>query len=397
MYQIITSLLDTDLYQLTVMQAVWEKFPNANVKYKLFFRKDVFFSPEMAKEVSKQIKLYCDLKFGNEELDYLKSLPFIKDKFINKLKSYCPKQLQLVNGHIKIRNKKGHLSIDIEGPWLYTILFEVPVLAIVNEVYFHHNLNRMETEIKEQEGVEKLLENKKLIRDNNLRVAEFGTRRRWSKEWQNEVVLNLFRLPSFIGTSNVHLAMKYDIKPIGTMSHQWIMAGVGLAGTFRESQSFMLNKWVETYRGDLGIALTDTYGTDAFCKDFDMYFAKLYDGVRQDSGDPIEWGNKMIAHYESLGIDPKSKSYIFSDGLTVERAKTIRDYFNGYNVSFGIGTSLTNNFASHDALNVVFKMTECNGVSTVKLSDTPGKEMCEDVAQLWLMKTIMKEKVNGRR
>jgi len=187
--------------------------------------------------------------------------------------------------------------------------------------------------------------------------------------------------------------MKYGLKPIGTMAHEWIMAGVGITYNPSESQAFMLEKWTEVYRGDLGIALTDTYGSDAFCKDFDTYFAKLYDGVRHDSGNPFDWGNKMIAHYKSLGIDPKSKSYIFSDGLNVDSAVDIRGYFSDFSVSFGIGTSLTNNFTSHDALNVVFKMTKCNGVATTKTSDEPGKEMCEDDKMMEIMKKMIKEKV----
>ena len=240
-------------------------------------------------------------------------------------------------------------------------------------------------------GGMKLLNKKhELAKAAGFKYADFGTRRRFSLTWHREVVGFLKHNPNFVGTSNVMLAMENNIKPIGTMAHEFIMAGAGMNVQLANSQAYMLQKWADEYRGDLGIALSDTYGADKFCKDFDKYFAKLYDGIRHDSGDPIEWATKMLLHYHDLGINPHTKTLVFSDGLTMKKAAEISEEISHCtNVSFGIGTHLTNDFPNQTPLNIVIKMTECNGVPTAKLSDEPGKEMCEDEKQLKLVKDVM--------
>jgi nicotinate phosphoribosyltransferase len=393
--RIIYSLLDTDLYKLTMMQAVFHQFPNTQVKYKFYCRnseeanaKNNFHWDDNGntKDLQEEIFKFCELRFTEKELDYLSTLPFMKKDFIDFLRLYKPNP-----DHIKIWNEKGNIEIEIDGPWVLTILFEVPVLAIVNEVYFSSQYP------ESMDGAVKLLNEKhEFAKLAAFKYADFGTRRRFSLPWHREVVQFLMHNPNFVGTSNVMMAMDYGLKPIGTMAHEWIMAGVGMPIQLADSQAYMLQKWADEYRGDLGIALTDTYGADAFCKDFDLYFAKLYDGLRHDSGDPIEWAIKMVLHYRKLGVDPKTKTLVFSDGLTMEKANEIYDEVgHRAHVSFGIGTYLTNDIPGLKPLNIVIKMTECNGRPTAKLSDEPGKEMCEDKEFLSYLKSEIGRK-NGQ-
>jgi nicotinate phosphoribosyltransferase len=273
----------------------------------------------------------------------------------------------------------------------------VPLLAIVNEVYF--DVLSMGSTIPSTTGNLKLQQKIDLVKEYNgkhgqrFKFADFGTRRRFAGLWQDIIVQRLIKeLPdNFIGTSNVYLAMKYGVRPIGTMSHQWIMCGQGLPNVrISESQRYMLDAWVKEYRGDLGIALSDTLGFDAFLRDFDPFFAKLYDGCRHDSGDPFTWGEKLIAHYRKLKIDPKTKSAVFSDGLTFPLALDLCSEFWGrIQTSFGIGTNLTND-CSYDPLQIVIKLTKVNGHPVAKVSDSAGKGMCEDESYLKYLKTVFK-------
>ena len=181
------------------------------------------------------------------------------------------------------------------------------------------------------------------------------------------------------GTSNVHLAREYDLKPIGTMAHEWLMAHQQLGPRLVDSQQAALDCWVREYRGQLGIALTDCITMDAFLDDFDLYFAKLFDGLRHDSGDPLAWAEKAIAHYRRLGIDPLSKTLVFSDGLDMPKALQLFRALRGkINVSFGIGTNLTCDIPGVEPMNIVLKMTACNGHPVAKISDAPGKTQCRD-------------------
>lgn len=386
---IITSLLDNDFYSFTQMQAILHQFPDVDVEYKFKCRNEadlLLFKDE----ISRQIDHLCTLRFTKEELDYLKSISFIKSNYIDFLKNF-----KLQRECVEISKKDGQLSIEIKGNWFQTVLFEVPILAIVNEVYFTTDkLSSTPTEgyANLYDKIEMILEyNKK--HGNRFQFADFGTRRRFSRLWQDVVVSNLSKeLPdNFIGTSNVKLAMDYGIKPIGTMSHQWLMVGQGLPNVrISESQKFMLDSWVHEYRGDLGIALSDTLGFDSFLRDFDLFFAKLYDGCRHDSGDPFTWCEKLISHYKKMKIDPKTKSAVFSDGLTFPLALDLcSEFHDRINTSFGIGTNLTND-CGYPPLQIVIKLTKVNGHPVAKISDSSGKGMCDDDEYLKYLKNVFK-------
>jgi nicotinate phosphoribosyltransferase len=278
----------------------------------------------------------------------------------------------------------------VKGPWLHTILFEIPVLAIVNEVYFRNTRAHPDLE----EGRARLKSKMDLVVNApdmaDFRVAEYGTRRRFSKVWHDEVVATMKATMGkmFAGTSNVALARKYDVLPLGTMGHEYLQACQALGPRLRDSQVFALEVWAKEYRGDLGIALSDVYGTDAFLRDFDMYFCKLFDGARHDSGDPFLWGERMISHYLANRVDPRTKTLVFSDALTFPRAIELARRFAGRcRVSFGIGTNLTNDLG-HQPLQIVMKMVRCNGQPVAKVSDSPEKTMCDDPAYLAYLRQV---------
>jgi len=348
----------------------------------------------MVKRISDEIDHYCTLMLTKEELAWVSKLRYIKRDFVDFLRIYRPQREHVYITHTP---GKGDLDIVVEGPWFLTILFEVPVLAIVNEVYFDETRGSSQVQGYRFEGARKLLAKKiELAAKEKFLFSDFGTRRRYSRDWQEEVVKTLAdSLPRnvFGGTSNMHLAMKYDLVPIGTMAHEYICVGQALEGvTLASSQKYMLQAWVDEYRGDLGTALSDTLGTDKFLKDFDLYFAKLYDGVRHDSGDPIAWGEKMIEHYESLRIDPKTKQLVFSDGLDFEKAAMLNEHFKGRaKVSFGIGTNLTNDFERVVPLNIVMKIVEANDRPVAKISDNPSKSMCENADFINYLKQVSKQ------
>ncbi|HUT43618.1 MAG TPA: nicotinate phosphoribosyltransferase, partial [Desulfobacterales bacterium] len=270
------------------------------------------------------------------------------------------------------------------------------VLAIINQIYFTSTVEQEILIEERKKGSWKLWDKIKLIQDLNdpgFKFSDFGARRRYSKHWHDVVVQRMAeKLPeNFAGTSDVYFAYKHNVKPIGTMAHEWIQAGQALTNP-RNSQKFMLQKWADEYRGELGIALSDTLGLDVFLKDFDSYFAKLFDGVRHDSGDPIRMGEKIIAHYKKLKIDPKSKTIVFSDSLTIPKAIEIYQHFKDrIKVSFGIGTNLTNDLV-REPLNIVIKMTHCNGQPVAKISDNEGKGMCESAEYLQCLKSILEKK-----
>ncbi len=387
---IINSLLDTDLYKLTMMQGVLHQFPWADVQYEFECRdKDIDLRP-VAPAVQKEIEHLCSLRFTKNELDYLSTLRFMKGDFIQFLRLF-----QLNSDFVHISTDNHKFSLTIKGPWLHTILFEVPVLAIINETYFRDFQPKHDLEM----GRQKLSDKINLVIESNtenldFKFVDFGTRRRFSFDWQDKVVQILKNeLPdNFTGTSNVLFAMKYNLIPIGTMAHEWLMAVQAAGPRLADSQKFALEYWAQEYRGDLGIALTDVVGFDAFLNDFDMYFAKLFDGCRHDSGDPFWWGDKLIAHYEKLKIDPRAKRAVFSDGLSFPKAIEIATYFkNRIKPSFGIGTNLTNDISSKP-VQIVIKMTHCHGAPVAKISDSPGKQICRDVTYLEYLKHVFRGK-----
>jgi len=379
----IKSLCDTDLYKLTMMQVVFEKYTSVNVRYDFKCRNENIMKNLDSKtfsfllEVSEKIKNLCELKFTKEELDYLKSIRFFKPNFIEYLRTF-----QLNEEYVRIsKNEDDDIAIIIEGPWISTILFEVPVLAIVSETYHKHHDTTACAFITGKERLEEKFEfiEKNFYRDSYPKIVDLGTRRRFSYDWHKELIkTSIGKYDKILtGTSNIHFAMKYDLTPVGTMAHEYVCAHQQL-GRVEDSQIAAFQAWADVYRGDLGIALSDTVGFGAFLTDFDLYFAKLFDGARHDSGDPYKWCERLIEHYEDLGIDPKTKVAVFSDGLTFELINNIHNKFNTkIKTSFGIGTNLTNDVGAKP-LQIVMKMTECNGRPVAKISDSPGKGMCRD-------------------
>jgi nicotinate phosphoribosyltransferase len=386
---IITSLLDTDLYKFTMMQAVLHQFPSAQVSYKFKCRNPGVALAPYVQEIRDEIRSLCSLQFQDAELAWLRSLRFIKSDFVDFLGLF-----RLNEKYIQVNAlPNGEIDISIQGPWLHTILFEIPVLAIVNEVYFR-NAQKVPDFLEGRKRLDQKIQALHAERLSDLKIADYGTRRRFSKAWHEEILRVLIsRLgtgPSgqFAGTSNALFAMKLGLTPLGTMAHEYLQACQALGPRLRDSQVFGFETWAREYRGDLGIALSDVYGIEPFLRDFDMYFCKLFDGARHDSGDPFTWGERMIAHYRHNRVDPMTKTLIFSDGLTVEKTIALFQQFRGRcQLAFGIGTNLTNDLG-YEPLQIVIKMTQCNGQPVAKLSDTPSKNMCDDEKYLAYLRQV---------
>jgi nicotinate phosphoribosyltransferase len=386
---IITSLLDTDLYKFTMMQVVLHQFPGAQVEYKFKCRNPGVQLAPFVDEIRSEIRSLCSLKFKDSELRYLRSLRFIKSDFVDFLDLF-----RLNEKYIQITPlPNGEIDITISGPWLHTILFEIPVLAIVNEVYFR-NTQRVPDLMEGRRRVDVKIAQLQSDGLQALKIADYGTRRRFSRAWHEEVLRVLSaRLGTgpkgqFAGTSNVYFAQLLGLTPLGTMAHEYLQACQALGPRLRDSQVFAFESWAREYRGDLGIALSDVYGLNAFLRDFDMFFCKLFDGARHDSGDPFKWGERMIDHYSRNRVDPKTKTLIFSDSLTVPRTIELYQQFRGRcQLAFGVGTNLTNDLG-YEPLQIVIKMTRCNGQPVAKLSDTPGKGMCDDEKYLAYLKQV---------
>ena len=386
---IITSLLDTDLYKFTMMQAVLHQFPSAQVSYKFKCRNPGVALAPYVQEIRDEIRSLCSLQFQDAELAWLRSLRFIKSDFVDFLGLF-----RLNEKYIQVNAlPNGEIDISIQGPWLHTILFEIPVLAIVNEVYFR-NTHKVPDFLEGRRRLDQKIEALHAERLSDLKIADYGTRRRFSKAWHEELLrvliskLGTGTKGQLAGTSNALFAMKLGLTPLGTMAHEYLQACQALGPRLRDSQVFGFETWAREYRGDLGIALSDVYGIEPFLRDFDMYFCKLFDGARHDSGDPFTWGERMIAHYRNNRVDPLTKTLIFSDGLTVEKTIALYQQFRGRcQLAFGIGTNLTNDLG-YEPLQIVIKMTQCNGQPVAKLSDTPGKGMCDDENYLAYLRQV---------
>src|SRR6478609_3599663 len=299
---IIESLLDTDLYKFTMMQVVLHHFPGAQVEYRFKCRTpDVDLTPYLD-QIEREIVALCSLRFTHEELEYLRRWRFLKSDFVDLLGLF-----QLDRRFISLTPAAapGEIDITIRGPWLHTIMFEVPVLAIVSEVY-DRNVHPRPELAEGRRRLREKIERMNAVADPEFRIADYGTRRRFSRTWHDEVLRTLAAGlgPKFVGTSNVAFAMELGLTPLGTMAHEYLQACQAVGPRLRDSQVFAFNMWAREYRGDLGIALSDVCGMDAFLRDFDLFFCKLFDGVRHDSGDPFEWGEKLITHYQRMRIDP---------------------------------------------------------------------------------------------
>jgi nicotinate phosphoribosyltransferase len=392
---IISSLLDTDLYKFTMMQVVLHHFPGAQVEYKFKCRNEGVDLRPYVDLIRDEIEQLCTLRFRERELDYLRSMRFIKSDFVDFLGIF-----QMNSKYINVLpspKDNGEIEIVVKGPWLHTIMFEIPVLSIVNEVYFRATQKSPDYVLGRArlEGKIDLVNASEDLRD--LKIADYGTRRRFSRLWHEEVILTCKEKlgDHFAGTSNVYYAMKHGLLPLGTMAHEYLQAAQALGPRLRDSQTFAFETWAKEYRGDLGLALSDVYGFDAFLNDFDMYFCKLFDGARHDSGDPFDWGERLIKHYESNRVDPKSKSLVFSDGLNFPLIIDLyRRFASRAKVAFGIGTNLTNDLG-YTPLQIVMKMVTCNGQPVAKLSDNPAKNMCEDVAYLQYLRQVFQIKAES--
>lgn len=381
---IIQSLLDTDLYKFTMMQAVLHQHPAAQAKYRFRCRTPGIDLARHLDEVRSEIEALCTLRFTGEELAWLRGLRYMKSDFVDFLGLF-----HMDMKYVALRPSAavpGEIELEIEGPWLHTIMFEVPVLAIVNEVWF-----RNQPPADEAEGLARLdAKIARLLEVPHCTIADYGTRRRYSRRWQARIlpILRDALGPQFAGTSNVLFAKDYGLIPHGTMAHEFLQAFQALGPRLVDSQRAALEAWVHEYRGDLGVALSDVVGLDAFLRDFDLYFCKLFDGIRQDSGDPFAWGDRVIEHLAANRIDPMSRTLVFSDSLDVQKILRLHAYFRGRSrVAFGIGTNLTNDLGPKP-LNIVMKMVRCNGQPVAKVSDSPGKGMCDDAGYLAYLRQV---------
>ncbi len=377
---IITSLLETDLYKFSMGQAIYHQFSDYKTTWSFKCRnRNVVFTEEMVDEIREQIIAYCNLRFTEDELEYLNGIKWFKGSYVDFLRLWKPRF-----GDFTItRDAECGLEIETAGTWLNTSMYEIPTLAIVNEVYFRmaYDYDELLAQFKEK------LDRKAAMLSGGKyylgTYSEFGLRRRLSAQAQDYAVKTLSEVKSdtvFVGTSNVYLAKKYSLNPVGTMAHEWIMC-TG-QGNHKHNPAYSnwyaLDAWVREYGVLNGTALTDTITTDCFLRDFQLTYATLFSGVRHDSGDPIEWGEKMIAHYKELGIDPATKTLLFSDSLDFEKAHKIMQHFKGRaKIAFGIGTYISND-TDAEPLNIVMKVTRCNGQDVAKISDVNGKGMCKN-------------------
>lgn len=415
--QIINSPLVQDAYKYNMGALIHKDFPTYMTRWDFKCRNtDVKFTPEMVKEIREQVDAFCKLRYSEEDLDYLrKNFPWLPEAFIQHLKRWQADRsyIKINEGDVQGYNDCG-LVIEAYGPWLDVTFFEIPVLAITNEVYFafkygvgakdiefqKRTIEKFDRFFNHQEWEHYLNgndhEGARAYQDThqyeNLIFSEFGLRRRYSAAMQDWLVKYIVsqKIPGFVGTSNVYLAKKYGVKAVGTQAHELFMA---MMGNPRENPAYcnrtVIEKWTELYGVKNGICLTDTISTEVFLKDFDEKFATLFNGVRHDSGDPLWWGDLMLEHYKKLGIDPRTKTLLFSDSLDFEKATAIKKYFDGKcKIAFGIGTYLAG-IQDETPLNIVMKMTECNGFPVCKLSNNDGKIMCRDVEFInYLRRTI---------
>lgn len=370
----IYSLLDSDTYKMSMQWFVLQQYPEVDVTYTFNNRnKDMKFTQECVDAIQMHINAMANIHLKDEEYDWIKNnLPFLPVTYRQYLAAYHfnPDQVKLW------LDSDNQLQLTIAGKWRDTILWEVPLMAIISETYF----KMVDTDWNSDGQEEKAHVKAKALSDAGCKFADFGTRRRRNFQTQDRVVDIFKKYPGFVGTSNPNIAMRCGVKALGTVAHEAIM-GVSVLEGLRHSNRFAMDKWQEVYKADLGTALTDTYGLDAFLGDFSLFHAKSWDGVRHDSGDPRAFVDKIVAHYQKLRIDPTTKTIVFSDGLDVKTACSLNSYCEGkIRCSFGIGTHLTNDFNKRSepsqkskALNMVIKLRDVNGIPVVKLSDTPTK------------------------
>ncbi|MDI3428576.1 nicotinate phosphoribosyltransferase [Enterobacter sp. V87_3] len=375
---VLHTLLDTDAYKLHMQQAVFHHYHDVQVAAEFRCRGDDLLGI-YADSIREQVDAMRHLALQDDEYHWLSGLPFFHADYLNWLREfrYNPDQ-------VTVTNDNGKLDIRLEGPWREVIMWEVPLLAVISELA--HRYRSPDTGVEQAVASleHKLVEFSHLTEGldmSRFRLMDFGTRRRFSREVQQAIVERLKQEPWFVGTSNYDLARRLDLTPMGTQAHEWFQAHQQISPDLANSQRAALAAWLDEYPDQLGIALTDCITMDAFLRDFGPEFAQRYQGLRHDSGDPVEWGEKAIAHYQTLGIDPMSKVLVFSDNLDLAKAVDLYRHFSSrVNLSFGIGTRLTCDIPQVKPLNIVIKLVECNGKPVAKLSDSPGKTICHDKA-----------------
>lgn len=376
---ILTTLLDTDAYKLHMQQAVFHRYYDVTVAAEFRCRGDDMLGI-YADEINEQIASMASLVLSDDEFAYLSGLPFFKADYLTWLRTfrYDPRQ-------VSVRNHHGKLDIRISGPWREVIMWEVPLLALISEVVHRHRSPLVTPQMAVDKLKSKLVQFADLTADldmSRFRLMDFGTRRRFSHDVQLAIVSTLKQdFPWLVGSSNYEVARQLGIAPVGTQAHEWFQAHQQISPVLANSQRAALQAWLEEYPDQLGIALTDCITMDAFLRDFGRGFATAYQGLRHDSGDPFEWGEKAIAHYQQLELDPQSKTLVFSDNLDLDKAVALYRHFGQrINLIFGIGTRLTCDIPQVKPLNIVIKLVECNGKPVAKLSDSPGKTICQDKA-----------------
>ncbi|MGL4723588.1 MAG: nicotinate phosphoribosyltransferase [Scandinavium sp.] len=375
---VLQTLLDTDAYKLHMQQAVFHHYYDVQVAAEFRCRGDDLLGI-YAEDIREQVEAMQSLRLQDDEFQWLSGLPFFKADYLEWLREfrYNPQQ-------VTVTNDNGKLNIRLEGPWREVIMWEVPLLAVISELVHRYRSPEVSVQIALDHLEHKLADFAQLTAGmdmSDFRLMDFGTRRRFSREVQQAIVERLQQEPWFIGTSNYDLARRLSLTPMGTQAHEWFQAHQQISPDLATSQRVALAAWLDEYPDQLGIALTDCITMDAFLRDFGPEFAERYQGLRHDSGDPVEWGEKAIAHYKKLGIDPMSKVLVFSDNLDLKKAVELYRHFSSrVNLSFGIGTRLTCDIPQVKPLNIVIKLVECNGKPVAKLSDSPGKTICHDKA-----------------
>jgi len=387
--------LDIDLYKFNMDQVIFHKHTDLCGEYYFKCRNQgIVFTEEMVEEINAQIDHLCKLRFKKDELEYLRSIRFLKNDYVEFLRLWHP-----LRDYVTVsRSAEGELNIVINGPLFSAMQFEIYLLEIVNEVYFRmaydYDVLLASAEEKLSKKIKEFNEGK-----YTFKFAEFGCRRRLSREWQDVVIRRFVNeTKNCVGTSNVYLAMKHNVTPIGTYAHEFVQMYQGIDSIpLAYTNHYAMQDWYDEYQGDNGTALTDTVTTDLFLMDFNRAMVNNYTGVRHDSGDPFEWGEKIIAHYKKYGVDPKTKLLLFSDSLDFDRAQALYDYFKDKaKVSFGIGTFCCNDTCV-DPLNIVIKLQYVNGRPVAKLSDVPGKEMCRDENYMKYLRSSVEFRLNREK
>jgi nicotinate phosphoribosyltransferase len=380
---IIISLLDTDLYKFNMNQVIFHKHTDLVGEYHFLCRNEnVIFTKEMLDEINEQVDYLCKLKFNDDELNYLRSIRFIKDDYVEFLRLWHP-----IRDYVNIKLENNKLIVIVKGPLFSAMQFEIYLLEIINEVYFRF---KYDYEKLKQSAIKRLEDKIKGFKEGKytFKFAEFGCRRRLSREWMDYVIKRFKdEVPNMVGTSCVYFAKKYNLKPIGTFAHEYVQMYQGIDYIpLAYTNHYAMKDWYDEYKGDNGTALTDTLTTDLFLLDFDRSMVNNYTGVRHDSGDPYVWGDKIINHYKKYGVDPKTKMLLFSDSLDFDRAEALYRHFKDQiKVSFGIGTYVTNDTLV-EALNIVIKLQYVNDRPVAKISDSETKTMCDDELYLKYLK-----------